>query len=64
MGKLTYRRFPWVSMHLRLMIRNLTSFSVKPKMTSSLSSEGILTNLLLLEVCRRGCSLSVGEFRA
>lgn len=50
-------------MHLSLMVRSLTSFSVKPKMTSSLALEDILTNLLMLKVCRMGSSLSEGQAR-
>lgn len=58
--KLTKRRLLWVSMHLRLMRRNLTSCSVKPNMISSLSLDDILANFSWLELDRKSCSLSVG----
>lgn len=48
-------------MHLRLIMRNLTSFSVKPKMISSLGIEDMLTNLFIVKMVHEGLILVGGE---
>lgn len=44
-------------MHLRLIMRSLTSFSVKPKMISSLGIEDMLTNLFVVKRVHGGLIL-------